>query len=88
MGEDGERTYSPIEVRVPRIEFVSCWDFFPDPSATNIEECEYVVHRHKMNKSQLRQLRNMPYFNEDAIRDALMDGANYEEKDFESKFKR
>jgi hypothetical protein len=87
MGEDGERTYSPIEVRVPRIEFVSCWDFFPDPSATNIEECEYVVHRHKMNKSQLRQLRNMPYFNEDAIRDALMDGANYEEKDYELSLK-
>ena len=51
MGEDGERTYNPLEVRVPRIEFVSCWDFYPDPSATNIEECEYVVHRHKMNKS-------------------------------------
>ena len=87
MGEDGERTYNPLEVRVPRIEFVSCWDFFPDPSATNIEECEYVVHRHKMNKSQLRQLRNMPYFNEDAIRDALMDGANYEEKDYELSLK-
>ncbi len=85
--EDGERTYDPINVRVPRIEFVSIWDFFPDPSATNIEECEYVVHRHKMNKSQLRQLRNMPYFNEDAIRDALMDGANYEEKDYELSLK-
>ena len=87
MTEDGTRTYNPLEVRVPRIEFVSCWDFFPDPSATNIEECEYVVHRHKMNKSQLRQLRNMPYFNEDAIRDALMDGANYEEKDYELNLK-
>ena len=52
--EDGNRNYNPLEVRVPRIEFVSCWDFYPDPSATNIEECEYVVHRHKMNKSQLR----------------------------------
>ena len=85
--EDGERNYSPLEVRVPRIEFVSCWDFFPDPAATNIEECEYVIHRHKMNKSQLRQLRNMPYFDEDAIRDALMDGPNYEEKDYELSLK-
>ena len=58
--ESGERQYNPLEVRVPRIEFVSCWDFYPDPAATNIEECEYVVHRHKMNRSQLRQLRNMP----------------------------
>ena len=87
MGEDGERNYNPIEVRVPRIEFVSCWDFYPDPAATSIEECEYVVHRHKMNKSQLRQLRNMPYFDEDAIRECLTEGPNYIEKDFEYQLK-
>ena len=83
VNEDGNREYNPLEVRVPRIEFVSCWDFYPDPSATNMEECEYVVHRHKMNRSQLRQLRNMPYFDEDAIRDAIQMGANYVEKDYE-----
>ena len=86
-GEDGERSYNPLEVRVPRIEFVSCWDFYPDPGATSIEECEYVIHRHKLNKSQLRQLRNMPYFDEDAIRNCLQIGANYEEKSFESHLK-
>ena len=85
--EDGERNYNPLEVRVPRIEFVSCWDFYPDPGATSIEECEYVIHRHKLNKSQLRQLRNMPYFDEDAIRNCLQMGANYEEKSFESHLK-
>ena len=85
--EGDEREYNPLEVRVPRIEFVSCWDFYPDPAATNIEECEYVIHRHKMNKSQLRQLRNMPYFDEEAIRSCLQMGANYVEKDFESQLK-
>jgi len=83
VGEDGERTYNPLEVRVPRIEFVSCWDFYPDPSATTMDECEYIVHRHKMNRSQLRQLRHMPYFDEDAIREAIQMGANYVEKDYE-----
>ena len=83
-GENGNRTYSPLEVRVPRIEFVSCWDFYPDPSATTMEECEYIIHRHKMNRSQLRQLRNMPYFNEDAIRECIQQGPNYVEKDYES----
>jgi len=86
-GEDGTRTYNPLEVRVPRIEFVSCWDFYPDPNATTMEECEYVIHRHKMNRSQLRQLRHMPYFNEDAIRSTIQMGANYVEKDFESQLK-
>ena len=85
--EDGEREYNPLEVRVPRIEFVSCWDFYPDPAATNMDECEYVIHRHKLNRSQLRQLRNMPYFDEDAIRECLKMGANYEEKDFEQQLK-
>jgi len=85
--EDGERTYNPLEVRVPRIEFVSIWDFFPDPSATSIEDCEYIVHRHKMNKSQLRALARMPFFNKDAIRNCLQMGANYVEKDYEHELK-
>ena len=85
--EEGNRTYSPLDVRVPRIEFVSCWDFYPDPAGTNVDECEYIIHRHKMNRSQLRQLRNMPYFDEDAIRVCLQMGANYIEKGFESQLK-
>ena len=85
--ENGERIYAPIDVRVPRIEFVSVWDFFPDPAATNIEECEYVFHRHKLNKSQLRALRKMPYFDSDAIRECLMMGANYEEKYYDTQLR-
>ncbi len=85
--EEGEREYNPLEVRVPRIEFVSCWDFYPEPTATNIDECEYVIHRHKMNRSQLRQLRHMPYFDEEAIRSCIKMGPNYVEKSFEGKLK-
>jgi len=85
--EMGEREYSPVDVRVPRIEFVSCWDFYPDPSATNINECQYIVHRHKMNPSELRALRNMPYFDSDEIRKAIQNGPNYSEKDFETQLK-
>jgi hypothetical protein len=85
--ESGERSYDPLFVRVPRIEFVSIWDFFPDPNATNIEECEYVIHRHKMNRSQLRALGKMPYFNKDEIRTCLTLGPNYVEKDYEYELK-
>ena len=85
--EEGNRTYNPLNVRVPRIEFVSIWDFFPDPNATNINECEFVFHRHKMNRTKLRSLVNMPYFNRDAIREALSAGPNYEEQDYESSLK-
>jgi len=85
--EDGNRVYEPINVRVPRIEFVSIWDFFPDPSATSIEDCEFIVHRHRMNRSQLRGLSRMPFFNKDAIRECLQMGPNYTEKDYEHELK-
>ena len=87
VGEEGERVYEPIEVRVPRIEFVSIWDFFPDPAATSIDDCEYIVHRHRMNKSQLRTLARMPFFNKDAIRECIQLGPNYTEKDYEHELK-
>ena len=85
--EDGERTYNPVEVRVPRIEFVSIWDFFPDPNATSINECEFVIHRHKLNRSQFRSLSKLPYFDKDQIRGCLEMGPNYEEKDYEYELK-
>ena len=85
--EDGNRTYSPISVRVPRIEFVSIWDFFPDPNATTISEAEYVFHRHRMNRTQLRGLSKLPYFDKDAIRECLQLGPNYVEKDYEQELK-
>ena len=80
---DNGREYKPNHVRVPRIEFVSCWDFYPDPNATTMEECDYIIHRHKFNRSQLRGLRNMPYFDKDAIRECLQQGPNYDTRYFE-----
>ena len=85
--ETGEREYNPLTVRVPRIEFVSVWDFFPDPNATTIEECEYTFHRHKLNRSQLRNLAKLPHFNKEQIRACLTMGSNYVEKDYESELK-
>ena len=86
-GEDGNRTYSPVDVRVPRLEFVSIWDFFPDPNATNVNESEYVYHRHRMNRTQLRSLGKMPYFDKEAIRTCLQMGPNYVEEDYEQELK-
>ena len=85
--EGGERKYSPVSVRVPRIEFVSIWNFFPDPNATTMAECEYVFHRHRMNRTQLRGLSKLPYFDKDAIRECLQMGPNYIEKDYEQELK-
>jgi hypothetical protein len=81
--ENGERTYSPYEKIVPRIEHVSVWDFHPDPSATSIEDCEYVIQRHRMNRQQLRALTSLPYFDATSIEDTIVKGPNYEDKYYE-----
>ena len=78
------RQYTPQEKLVPRIEAVSAWDVYPDPTATNIQDCEYVLQRHKMNRSQLRKLMKMPMFNPDSIREVIAGGGNYTEKYFEN----
>ena len=85
--EDGTRTYQPEQVKVPRLEFVSAWDFYPDPNAKNIEECEYVVHRHKLNKNQLRDLLDRPFFDKEAVLETLQDGPNYRNRTFETQIK-
>jgi len=81
--DNGQRNYVPYEKIVPRIEYVSVWDFHPDPSATSIEDCEYVIQRHRMNRQQLRALIQRPYFDAEAIEEALAKGANYEDKYYE-----
>ena len=82
---DGEgKVYTPYARDIPKIESVSCWDLYPDPIATNMEDCDFVIQRHKMNRSQLKNLMNMPMFNADAIREILTGGGNYVDKYFES----
>jgi hypothetical protein len=72
-----EKEYTPYDKLIPKIEAVSCWDFFPDPAATSLSDCDYVIQRHKFTRSQMRDLKNMPFFNEDAIESCLSMGGNY-----------
>jgi len=69
---------------IPSIEAVSCWDFYPDPNATNINDCEYVIQRHSYNKQQLEDLISKPMFREGAIRACLETGPNYQTRGYES----
>lgn len=73
--DDG--TFAPKSKTIPRMEAVSCWNIFPDPDATNSDEMEYVVERHKLNRSQLRALKKRPLFRANAIESAINLGTNY-----------
>ena len=82
--ETGERDYVPETKLVPKLEAVSCWDFYPDPNAVNMDDAEYVIQRHVLNRSQMRDLMNRPLFREDAIRACFDMGYSYTPRSFES----
>ena len=81
---DGERIYAPYEKMVPRISHVSCWNFYPDPSAIDIDDCEYVIERHRLNRDQFRDLKDLPLFDIAAINRILQRPSAYEERYFEN----
>ena len=83
IDEEGQRVYTPFEKMVPRIGHVSCWNFYPDPSAVDAEDCEYVIERHRLNREQLRALKDLPLFDIAAINRILSMPATYEERYFE-----
>ncbi len=74
---DDEGNYSPTFKTIPQTTSVSIWNFYPDPDAATMEEAEYIVERHKMSRSQLRGLKNRPYFRENAIDNSLRLGESY-----------
>jgi len=73
--EEGE--YSPTIKTIPQTSSVSLWNFYPDPDAANMDEAEYVVERHKMSRTQLRNLKKRPFFRSNAIDLAVSDGESY-----------
>ena len=79
--EDGE--YDPLFETIPKVEYVSIWDFYPDPDARNMAEAEFTVHRHRLNRSQLRGLKKRPHFRDESIELAIDYGPSYQREYWE-----
>ena len=77
---DDEGNYDPIVKTVPSTNYVSVWNFYPDPDAANMDEAEYCLERHKMSRSQMRALKRRPFFRSNAIDNAIELGESYEKK--------
>ena len=80
---DDEGEYSPIFKTVPQVSHVSVWNFYPDPDASNMDEAQYVIERHKMSRSQLRALKKRPFFRDNVIDEVIQAGENYVQKYWE-----
>lgn len=75
--------YEPVIKTVPFSDYVSVWNFYPDPDANNIDEAQYVIERHKMSRTKLRALKRRPFFRSDVIDDVISMGELYEKKYWE-----
>jgi len=79
--EDG--TYKPTIKTVPEASHVSIWNFYWDPDANNTEECQYIIERHKMSRTQLRALKRRPHFRKNVIDQIVEQGESYVKKYWE-----
>jgi len=79
--DDGE--YEPTFKTVPQVNHVSVWNFYPDPDANNMDEAQYVIERHKLSRSQMRNLKKRPYFRSQVIDEAIKLGENYDKEYWE-----
>jgi hypothetical protein len=75
---DAEGNYDPLFETIPKVEYVSIWDFYPDPDARNMSEAEYTVQRHRLSRTQLRTLKKRPHFRHESIELAIEYGASYQ----------
>jgi len=57
------------------IERVDPWNFYPDMSASKIEDAEYILERHRMTKRQLREFAKLPGVIDEQIRAVYAEGA-------------
>ena len=84
---DEEGNYTPITKTVPKVSYVSVWDWYPDPDASTVSDCQYSIQRHKLNRSQLRDLKRRPFFRNDVIEDVINQGESYVKKYWEDDLK-
>lgn len=66
----------------PFVESVPIWDVYPDLSATKLDDCRFIVQRHKMDKHKLDQMARRSDFQGNKIRKYLK---NNPDGDFSAK---
>jgi hypothetical protein len=80
---DEEGNYDPLYETIPKVEYVSIWDLYPDPDARNMAEAEYTIQRHRLNRTQLRALKRRPHFRTESIELAIEHGPQYQREYWE-----
>jgi hypothetical protein len=78
----GVNEYKPLVTKKPRMFYVSAWNFYPDPIATRVEECRYVIERHRYNEAGLAELKRYEGFDAEVIDYILANGPQPTTKEY------
>lgn len=76
--ENGMSELTIVEGLEPSVERVNPWNFFPDMSASCVEECEFFFERHLWTKKQLRTFSRLPGVITNQLRELVKSGAQGE----------
>ena len=80
---DSDGKYDPIIKTMPQTSHVSVWNAYPDPDASNTDDMQYFIERHKLSSTQLRALKKRPMFRDNVIDMLISEGPNYVKKHWE-----
>ena len=80
---DENGVYTPIIKTVPEVSHVSIWNLYWDPDAVNMDQCQYVIERHKMSRTELYALKRRPFFRGNVIDQVIEGGEGYVKKYWE-----
>ncbi|WLD56891.1 hypothetical protein NFC81_09120 [Salinispirillum sp. LH 10-3-1] len=86
---DGQYVMLTEENMLPYFAHTSLWSVYPDPEATQLSDCEYIIERHVMPKHKLRKLAKRRDFDGEKITEYLASGAagNIKRQNWETELK-
>lgn len=64
-----------VEQMTAGVEWVSAWDYYPDPTALRKEDVQYEFELHHYTRADLMRLRRLPNINSDVIDEMLQQSA-------------
>jgi hypothetical protein len=70
--ENGTYVLKSAKVPMPHIEYVRLWDYYPDMTVSEADQCEGHFERHVMTKHDVRKLTERPDFRKDVINEYLL----------------
>lgn len=75
-------TMKDIEEVVPRVQYRSVFDIYPDPYATSIDDATGLFDRHMMTQTEFKKLGSFKGFDADLINEIISQnrGGNYTEE--------